>query len=182
MRCRPGERARRTGRGRFKNRFARRGGVLFEVVLSIALFAGAAAFALGAVRSAFDKLDQTRRKQQAIDLARSKLAELEAGLITLADLRDGAAQQGLLPAGSNGLEDERQPETGPQWSFHVEVHRAPFAELSLIELTVTEAVPGAPEPAGSDGVRYTLRQLIKLRETDAEEFEDDPINQAVSHE
>src|SRR5689334_1325304 len=64
-----------------------KGGVLFEVLLAVALFAGAAALALGCVKSVFSALDRTRREQEAVDVARSRMAELESGMITLADLR-----------------------------------------------------------------------------------------------
>ncbi len=65
----------------------RRGALLLEVLLSIALFAGASAFALGAARSVFDALDRAKRQQQAVDIATSKMAELEAAFITVRDLR-----------------------------------------------------------------------------------------------
>jgi hypothetical protein len=161
-----------------------RGGVLFEVVLSIALFAGAAAFALGTVRSAFVKLDQTQRKQQAIDLARSKLAELEAGLISLADLRGGASQQGMLTSGESRA-DALKPHSGPSatdWAFDVEVHRAPFAELSLVVLTVRETVAGLDSAESAENVSYTLRQLVKLRDIEPNEYASDEISKAAGHD
>ena len=70
-----------------KHRSAR-GGILFEIMLSIAIFAGAALFTLRAVSNALIAFDRSARRQQAMDVARSTLAELEVGLITIADLRD----------------------------------------------------------------------------------------------
>ena len=66
----------------------RRGAILLEVMLAIGLFAGAGAFCLGVTKSLFSALERTDRRRLAIDLARSKMAELEAGLITVQDLRD----------------------------------------------------------------------------------------------
>ena len=54
-----------------------RGGILLEVLLSLALFVGAAAFALGATRGVIGSLDRARREALAVDLARAKLAELD---------------------------------------------------------------------------------------------------------
>src|SRR5262245_36044128 len=75
-----------------------RGGVLFEVMLSVALFAGAAAFTLAATRSVSITLERSQKQQQAVDLARTRLAELEAGLITLGDLRGESAGAADSPA------------------------------------------------------------------------------------
>jgi type II secretory pathway pseudopilin PulG len=142
------------------NRHARRGGILLEVVLAIALFAGAAAFALASVRSVFRTLEQARLLQEAIDLARSKMSELEAGLITLADLRGNDPQQ----IGSIDLRDALRDDAYP-WRIEVTTQRTEFTGLSLVELTITPSNPSA-EPT-----RYSLRQLVALRETGAEGYE-----------
>ena len=60
----------------------RRAGVLFEVIVALVLFVGAASFVLSANRSVFSTLERTRLQREATDLARTRLAELEAGLIT----------------------------------------------------------------------------------------------------
>lgn len=138
-------------------RACRGGGVLFEVVLGIALFGGAAAFALAAVRSVLHTLDVTRRQQEAIDLARSKIAELEAGLISLADLRTGET------ADVAGASD-----SGPHWAFDLKSRRTEFAGLTLIELTVREDHAG---PSGNP-MSYTLRQLVNLRPGQGEPSDD----------
>ncbi len=94
----------------------RRGALLLEVLLSIALFAGAAAFALGASRSVFDALDRAKRQQAALDIARSKMAELEAGLITVRDLRS----QWTGEIGSSQADlDFDAPHGGLRWTIEV---------------------------------------------------------------
>jgi hypothetical protein len=155
---------------RCKKARMRRGGVLFEILLSIALFAGAAAFALGSLRSAFVSIDHSRRHQQAIDIARSKLAELEAGLINLADLRGASASAEWGEAAGQPVSARNDG-----WIFDVKTQRTEFANLSLVELTVRENLPPAEE---ANAVQYTLRQLMPLRSSLPGEFEADEISGA----
>lgn len=132
-----------------------RGAVLFEIMLAVALFGGAAAFTLAAVRSALATLDQTQRQQEAVDLARSKLAELDAGIITEFDVH------------GNWVDG---------WLLELQTRRTEFTGLSLIELTVREH----PDPAGpppSDAVSYTLRQLMELRATGAQSYQEDELSE-----
>lgn len=140
----------------------RRGGILLETLLAIALFAGAAAFTLGAARSAFTRLDQTRREQLALDLARATLAEIEAGLLSLADLRDGergsvGSLDDYAPSGS--LDDV---DLATRWAFDVVVDPTPYGDLSLVTLTVREETASG----GDAGTSITLRQLLRLRDGD----------------
>lgn len=155
----------------------RRGGILFEVVVSLALFGAAAAFTLGAVRSVFHSLRTSQLQQQAIDLARSKMAELEAGLITLADLRGQSGGSGI---GSFDTLDREVAGGGSaagqaplRWAFELKTHRTEFTGLSLIELTVREDRPAQDDPAATPPVQFTLRQLVALREVDAESYHSD---------
>lgn len=148
----------------------RRGGVLLEVLLSIALFVGAGAFALHAMRTTFDNIDRARRDQFAVDLARSKMAELEAGLISIADMRSEIIRE----AGSRVLvEDDIQTATtgaiSRGWSCEVQTQRTEYRDLTLIVLTVRE----------DRAAEFTLRQLVKLREFDPEEYEADDLLQGL---
>lgn len=143
-------------------RLVRRAGVLFEVMLAVALFGGAAAFTLGAVRSALTALEQVRVHQQAVDLAKSRMAELEAGLISLADVRDGVQAESTSDA---------------QWTYDLNTSRSPFTNLTLIELTVRQSLE-----QGDDGtpVSCTLRQLIALRPDQAEGYEQDELTEGLT--
>ncbi|MCP3904423.1 MAG: hypothetical protein GY715_12415 [Planctomycetes bacterium] len=150
----------------------RRGGILLEVLLSLALFVAAAAFALGATRSVVGTLDRSRREALAVDLARSRLAELEAGIVTLAELRDDA--EGLSRAGSVEAFGEEADDGGRRWEIDVTTERTEFTGLVLVELTVREA----PDEAVNDPSRIvecTLRQLVALREGDDEAWEADEL-------
>jgi len=145
----------------------RGGAVLLEALLSVALFVGAAGLALAAVRSAFTAMDRGQRELNAIDIARSKLAELEAGSISLADLRS----RPVIEIGSREVAVGDVGETAP---YMVAIKTSPteFPGLTLVELTVSEA-------AGSDGFEvveraplFTLRQLVRLRDADIDESRD----------
>lgn len=143
----------------------RGGGILFEVVLALALFGGAAAFTLGAVRSVFDSFDEMRRREEAVDLARTKIAELEAGLVTLSDLRSGIVE----PASGAARH---------AWTFDLKTHRTAFTGLTLVELTVREDAASRGQPAEANPVSFTLRQLVALRESDVPDYEQDDMTAA----
>jgi type II secretory pathway pseudopilin PulG len=136
-----------------------RGVLLLEALLAVALFAGAAAFTLGCISSVFAALDRTRREQQAVDIARSRMSELQAGLITLADLRSRSPSVGDVSAQASS----RSP-AADAWTVDVHTQPTEFTGLRLVELTVSE------EPKiGSAGtpMSYTLRELVALRGADA---------------
>ena len=144
-----------------------RAAVLFEVMLSVALFVGAAAFCLGATRSLFWAFERAERRQFASDLARSKLTELEAGLITVQDLRgewDGGVGSHVEDADLEGAGRSRP------WRIDIEMSLSEFRGLTLVELTVSEITFDEDDAAG-----FTLRQLLALRETEVEEYEPDDL-------
>lgn len=66
------------------------GGILLELLLSIGLFAVAAAFTLSAMRTAVDSIGRVELRARAFDLAASRLAELDAGLIAAGDLGEAS--------------------------------------------------------------------------------------------
>lgn len=137
----------------------RLGAVLFEVLLSIALFVGAAAFAMGTSRAMIGNLDRAHREQQAVDVARSKMAELRAGLISIADL------QGERIVGVGSLDHFNEQQAGEQqWTIEIDTSRTEHPGLNLVELTVTEL---STRP---DAASYTLRQLVRLRDVDDDEM------------
>jgi hypothetical protein len=147
-------------------------------MIAMALFVGAAAIAYSVTADAHRALDEAWRRQQAVDVARSRMAELEAGLITPADLRgDGAP-----PIGSTDAPDRAEPGLGAsadEWEISLEAERSAFTGLTLVELTVSEPVPAGSERGAPDAyvasISVTLRQLVRLRAADAEAFELDDI-------
>ncbi len=155
----------------------RRGAMLLEVMLAIGLFVGAAAFCLGVTKSLFSSLERNDRRRLAVDLARSKLAELEAGLINVQDLR-GEWSGGV---GSRPDDADLAATSGPNWEFDAVTTRTEYQGLSLIELTITE-VPAAAGVESDDAVSFTLRQLVALREQDPEAYEADEMLEGLDLE
>ena len=99
---------------RTRARIRRGGGILLELLLAIALFALAAAFTMSAMRSAIDGIRRTELRARAFDLAATRLAELDAGLVAASDLgEDRPREDGLsvkveiLPASGEGLSRAR---------------------------------------------------------------------------
>ena len=113
----------------------RRGAMLLEVMLAIALFVGAASLCLAVTRSLFSTLQRSERRQCAVDLARSKLAELEAGLITVQELR--GEWPGAVGSRTQDFETDMSA-GGPRWRFDAVTSRTAYRGLSLLELTVSE--------------------------------------------
>ncbi len=161
----------------------RRGGILFEVLLSIALFAGAGSVVLGITGSAIKQQELNTRRQQALDLGRSLMASLEAGLTTVADIRDGLPRKlGSISDYSERITD-RADRGLPGWVTSIVTQRTEFPGLSLVEITVREDMPGSRSvalrdeaQAGADGpISVTVRQLVRLREEDPEAWEVDEM-------
>lgn len=155
---------------------ARRGALLLEVLISIALFAGTAAFTLGAANSVFDALDRAKREQEAIDIARSKMAELQTGMISVRDLRS----QWSGDIGSYQPDaDFDSLASSLRWMIEVQTSPTEFTGLSLVELTVSELEEQFPDQAGRAVISFTLRQLLPLSQEDAEEYQEDEILQGL---
>lgn len=145
----------------------RRGAVMLEVLLSVALFVGAAAFCLGATRSMMTALDRADRRHRALDIARSKLAELEAGLIALQDLR--GQWDGGVGSHQAEVDFEQADVQQTAWTLDVETSLTEFRGLTLVALTVAQA------GTADDAVSVTLRRLMTLRDTGVEEYEADDL-------
>ena len=150
----------------------RRGALLLEVLLSIALFAGASAFALGAARSVFDALDRAQRQQEAVDIAMSKMAELEAALITVRDLR--SEWMGQIGTYEPHL-DFDVSDSSLRWEIDVQTYPSEFAGLNLVELTVTEVTGPTSDDGDFAAMSFTLRQLMPPREADVEAYQEDEL-------
>jgi hypothetical protein len=146
--------------------------MLFEVMLAVALFVGAGAFCLSVTRSLFGALDRVQREQLALDLARSKLAEVEAGLISVTDLRGtwSGAVGSHEPAAE--LDSARAART---WAIDATTTRSEHPGLSLLELTVTEETEDLGAAGVVNPISVTIRQLVALRELEPEAYEQDEL-------
>lgn len=154
------------------NQHRNRGGILFEIMLSIAIFSGAALFTLRAVSNALSAFDRSARRQQAMDVARSTLAELEVGLVTIADLRDRTER--TLARDADGQRDRLDTnDDEPHWVIEIETERTEYAGLTLVELIVRESSGG--DSAEADAISITLRQLMTLTSETPEPYREDEL-------
>lgn len=145
-----------------------RGGVLFELLLAIAVFAGAAAFALASVKSVFAALDRSRRDQTLIDVARSSMAQLEAGIISLTDLRESGESTAITDGMSVNQQLNARGDGTSRVDVQVNTSRTEFTDLSLVEITVSELSAPGSGIGSDDALWFTLRQLMPLRGEGAE--------------
>lgn len=145
----------------------RRGAILFEMLVSIAVFTGAGMLTLSVVGNSYASFARAQKQRLALDLARSKLAELEADLISIGDLAaDTIDTVGSLEFGGDPLE-----EVSGEWRMEVDTRRTEYANLTLVSVTVYPPPDSEfDEPAG-----VTLRQLVRLRDERVENFEQDDL-------
>lgn len=106
----------------------RRGGVLLELLLAIALFAAAASFTLSSLRGALDSVARAERRARAYDAAASRLAELDAGLVAVGDLGDDL-------------------EVDADFLVSVEVEPSPGSDLVRARAVVRDRSLSADEPS-----------------------------------
>ncbi|MCC6659279.1 MAG: hypothetical protein IT437_00165 [Phycisphaerales bacterium] len=139
------------------------GMLLLEVVAAIAVFVMGGMAILSLVGGSADSLSASRDAVKAVDLARSGMARLEAGLATPQNL------PGPVPLWDDDadawLGDDSAPETGgfadaaPRpsgWELEVATEPSRFAGLTLVTVT---AVKRSGETVAAS---YTLRQLVRL--------------------
>lgn len=138
----------------------RRGSILLEVLLAIAVFAFAGVVVLGAMQETVAAGARAARRALAMDMARSRMAELEAGV---GDLPEDASTWGGTDTA--GTEDPRR-------GLRVEVtlERSEIAGLDLAIVEVWD--DAAPRPTlfaeatglGNGGIPprlAVLRQLVR---------------------
>ncbi len=152
----------------------RRASVLLEMVLALAIFVIGAAMLSQLQTSVLHGLERARLSAEATDLARRTLAEIELGLVTIADLRTLPVRTEQSVTRDERREAKLENLNAPSpWRLDVKTERSPYAGLTLVEVTVSHVVE-APAPGerrqgaraeddDSDSVRVTLRQLIRLR-------------------
>ncbi len=142
------------------------GGILLEVLISLALFVGAALAILRATSQASDSIDRAAILQRAVDLATTRMSELEIGLVTEGDLRSDELQ----PRAEFGAFEFAPAER--RLRIEASTERAPWEGLTLVELRVLDSEQIAVD--GGARTIFTLRRLLRLREgaVDAYEFDE----------
>lgn len=143
----------------------RPGWVLLEMMVSLTIFVFMALAVLGAIGQGLSAAERTRDRTQAVDLARSTMAKLEAGLGTVQNLA-GPVAAWEPPLDPEAPFDETAgfgfSEIAPMPSpWEVEIDTLPSEFPGLTHVIVTAVKRPSPE---SDRVvaSYTLQQLVHL--------------------
>lgn len=138
----------------------RRGQLLLELLLSVAIFVAAAITISSMVRRAQDSLRQARDQSMAADLAQSALARIESGIATPEALNgpapDWPSDDPDAPAGF----DDRPP-TG-FWRIEIATEPSTFPGLTKLAVTARRDDPALPP------VSFTLHQLVRLGRTETD--------------
>jgi hypothetical protein len=121
----------------------KRGAILLEVLLSLALLVAAGLTILGLASQAAASVEAARDRAMAIDLARSALAEIEAGVSS--------------PETMSGPVESRVGQG--EWGIEVETEPSQFTGLSLVKVRAIRYA-GAGSEAETSSV--TLQQLVRL--------------------
>lgn len=123
-----------------RGRATRRGITLYEVVIAIAIFAGAIAALSEALTTATRAALQSRLQSQAVLLCQTKMAEVVAGATP-------ATSSGSVPFTDPGLEG---------WSWAVNVAPASHTGINQVEVIVS-----GPQSANSVDASFTMTRLLR---------------------
>ncbi len=137
----------------------RRAWVLLEVMLAISIFTMAALVVLSVMGQAARNVEITRLELESLDLARSAMARLEAGLKSADELRGPVPrwnQHETDPGVAAAFEDDLPEPSG--WELEIETEPSSFAGLTLVSVTAQRR----DEATGLSSFGTTLRQLVRL--------------------
>lgn len=134
----------------------RRGALLMEVMLALTIFIGGALAILAAMGQAGSSLASVRIKQQAMDLARSAMSRIEAGIESAETLNGPVPEWHDEEVGAGEFEDAPPAPTG--WELSIKTTPFGTGELTMVEVTAVRRIEGRADPLGS----VTLRQLVRL--------------------
>lgn len=136
----------------------RRGSVLLEAVVALAIFVGASLAVMACVDRATTALQRARGLQRAADLARTAMSQIETGLATPGGLsgpvEEAAGIEGGLVPFAGG--ESGSNESG--WELEVQTEPSEFASLTKVTITASRKRPGASAAEYS----FTLTQLLSL--------------------
>lgn len=153
----------------------RRGAVLIEIMLSLAIFAMAAMVLSGVMSRAAGASDRAAWAAQAEDLARSAMARIEAGIATPQSLNgpvrdwdsDREATEGDEQADPfGGAAVDMRADQDERWHLEIETERSSFSGLAKVSVTAMKR----DEQTDRRLSTYTLHQLVRLRDTDEDEI------------
>jgi type II secretory pathway pseudopilin PulG len=143
------------------------GGILLELLLAIALFVGGAVLVLGAMRSAVDGARRADLRARAMDLAQSRIAELDAGLIAVGDL-DGDELAGDDLAGDDLGSSDGATARGSDSDLAVSLELLPLGtgERVVLARATVRARDGGDD--GSGTIITTVDRVVAGDESESE--------------
>jgi hypothetical protein len=142
----------------------RRGALLMETILALAIFVMAGTAVLSLMRGAAGGLIQAREMEKAADLARSAMAKMEAGLATPQTL-NGPVRPWLVEDAEKGERHEGADEgASTGWELEIDTEKSQFTGLTSVTVRAVkrDESGGGRASAGMPEVSYTLRQLVRL--------------------
>ncbi len=150
----------------------RRGALLIEMIIAIALFVGAGMVVSGSMRDGVRATIRAMDRERATDIAASAFALVEAGIGTVEEI-DGPVPPYEDPDDTSNFADLLPAPTG--WVIEAESDRSTFGSLTLLTVSVTREGEGGRPIAGSmsaevDGLVHVARAVedSELQETDLE--------------
>ncbi len=146
-------------------RQSRCGWVLFEMMVALTIFVFTALAVLGAVSQGIATAESTRDRAKAVDLARSAMAKLEAGLGTPQSLAGPVLPWEPEPDPDAPFDEHADfgfSEVAPPPSlWEVEIDTIPSEFRGLTHVIVTAVKRPTPE-SDRVAVSYVLQQLVRL--------------------
>jgi hypothetical protein len=138
------------------------GWVLLEMLLALTIFVFTAVAILGAVSQGIAGAERTRDRARAVDVARSTMARLEAGLGPVQSL-SGPVPPWEPPPGdgaeSESIADVDGPPAQALWEVEIDTEPSDFPGLTHVTVTALKRpVPESERVAAS----YSLHQLVRL--------------------
>ncbi|MCA9278520.1 MAG: hypothetical protein H6815_07660 [Phycisphaeraceae bacterium] len=185
---------------------ARRGSVLLEIVISVALFIAAGLTIFGSVRQSLRSAEGADVRAQAVDLASTAMAMLEAGLATpemlngpalrtMEHIEDASALAGEysdapMPESESEFDDEmlgfeaqatipsvEQRLASTMWSLEIAAERSEFPGLHLVTVrSVKYATLDMDEVEAS----FELTQLVRLAPDAQDIVGEDGLNELAA--
>ncbi|HYE60483.1 MAG TPA: hypothetical protein VD997_00680 [Phycisphaerales bacterium] len=133
-----------------------RGAILLECVLALALFVAAGLTIMGMMDRAASSVADTRDYEIAVDVARSAMAQIEAGIASPETLNGPVPQ--WRDAMDATFDDDLPDESG--WNLEITTEPSQFDGLTKVSVRAFRQDPGSEDEL----VSYTLHQLVRLTE------------------
>ncbi len=134
----------------------RRGSMLLEVMLALAIFIMAGTAILNIVGGTMDGMNRMKLSRQAADLARSAMAKIEAGIETPQTL-NGPVKPWAAEDGDTNAAEPAQ--AGGAWELQIDTDQTQFRGLTKVTIKAVKHEGGNSDRLAA---AYTLRQLVRL--------------------